>query len=1070
MRSIFTGVHARMSGLAVAMTAMSAVVGVARGDQILEIWNDSLTTYLPAAASSVQDAWPLHQQRGVNIDGSRRTWTALGWSVAGNPTNAGGAESWNGNLYMGDMRVDIGAYSPTDVDLSLPSNGFRWIIGRTYNGVQDNAGHRDSDGPQGLNWWQLSQGELYYKDRGSGGVGSTDAVYILYGADRYIEFKWASTSLNDANTRKDEFRAVNGAAGVMQLVQDKNYNPVGPSGDPDLWTYTDQHGNKTVFFGGNTPSNRADWQIWKMTDPAGNVCYVGDASTSTTAVSSGYNADGSIAVAYDAATTAGGGGHRFTYTYTTIDSVSRLTRVKAEIKAGGSWASPSSPSTVGQVDYAYYQTGDNTDGNNGNLKLVTITTPLTDSGVSLVKKKLYRYYVGAYNGSTNPGNPNSIKMVVGFEGYRSYDWDTGGNLNDDPQSASTANLKGYADAYFEYPSGDYRISKAFFNGECGCSGGNNGLYEFTYDLTDKTGSTHATLIANGAYDTDRATRTIIKRPDVTYETRYFDETGQPLGTLITDLAPTAAYTLMWGTDIVRNSDGQITELRTPANITTYTHNTGGKFDGALTASSSVGLIHQWTRLASTDLKGFTEYRKHKNAGTGGSAYYDGMTAYETSSPPSMTIGSAVLVRPVTVTSEVYETEATSVPAALQTLTAFTAHSSAGALMLKSTTRSNPLVTTAQNGSNSATTTKQYLRADGTSAFAVSASTIYTYSQYTNGLLVKRIDDAQTNHGSDYAGGDDPNGTFGVSETGSGIRNITTYAYDDQGRMDTSTHPDGHITKMYYSKLADGRMVTISCPLFDTPDYYGPMTYVVTNQAGRAEVQATVGISSAGITTALTGWIDESDADPITALDIGSLVRLTVNIMNNAGTREEAVRAYHTIPGSGAGSSGTNYDATTFGFDDMGRRWRVKQASGTITRSVYDTLGRSIESWIGTNDYSFSGGGGQRPRHHDQDGDHRVRWLGGIPEGEQLRHQAHGRRGWGLDGQRRPAGHQLHQRCPWAGDPDRQSPGTAYPEQVRQPEPRDRHCPVQRHHWPERHQRSDLGRDRRQRQHRSPRTQ
>ncbi|MCK6477932.1 MAG: hypothetical protein L6Q35_14005, partial [Phycisphaerales bacterium] len=410
MRSMFTNVCAHMNCVAVAAAVLTSAHAAARGEQILQLWQDSLTTYLPGAASSGQDVWPLHAQRGVNIDGSSRTWSALGWALAGNPLNVSGAESWNSHLKLGDMRVDLGSYAPTEVDLSLPSNGFRWIVGRTYNGVQVDAmsAHRDSDGPQGKNWFQISQPEIVFVN---GASDDKDAVYIVYGADRYIEFQRADSTAT-------EYKAKNGAAGVVQYA----------SGSPDTWTYTDQHGNKTVFFGGNTSSGRADWQIWKMTDPAGNVCYVGDATTASTAASSGYNADQTIAVAYDGSTQAGGGGRRYTYTYSTIDSVSRLTQVKAETKASGSWSSPSGLVEVGKVEYAYYQTGDNTDGANGNLKLVTITTPLTDSGVSVVKKKLYRYYQGTYNGSTNPGEPNAMKLVVGYEGYRSYDWDQDSSL------------------------------------------------------------------------------------------------------------------------------------------------------------------------------------------------------------------------------------------------------------------------------------------------------------------------------------------------------------------------------------------------------------------------------------------------------------------------------------------------------------------------------------------------------------------------------------------------------------------------------------------------------------------
>jgi RHS repeat-associated protein len=932
------GLRNRFWNLAAACGMLASVAGIARSEQILQTWTDSLTAYLPGAASSGQDIWPLHQQRGVNLDGSSRGWSALGWKLAGNPLNAGGAESWNANQRMGDLRLDLGAYAPAEVDLSLPSNGFRWVVGRTYNGVQVNGGsHRDSNGPQGLNWFQMSQPEIVFVN---GATDADDAVYILYGADRYIEFQRADLT-------STVFKAKNGAAGLVQYA----------SGSPDTYTYTDQHGNQTVFFGGNTSSGRADWQIWKMTDAAGNTAYVGDASSASTAASSGYNADQTIAVAYDAATTAGGGGHRYTYTYTTIDSVSRLTRVKAEVKTGGTWSSPTSTVEVGKVEYAYYQTGDNTYGDNGNLKLVTVTTPLTDSGVSLVKKKHYRYYTGTYNGSTNPGEPNAIKMVVGFEGYRNYDWTQDTNLDDDTLTASTSSLQSFSEAYFEYASGEYRVGKAFFNGECGCAGGTNGLYEFSYGVNGSFSNT-------AGYDTAWKSRVVIEHPDATFETRYFDEVGQPIDRVITDITPGSPSPApkVWATGIVRDGGGRITELRTPASISSYNHSTG-----IFTASNSAGLIHEYERLTSGDRAGFVSYRKHRNAGTGSGSNFDQGFTYEASSTaPKMTIGSVDINRPIIKESDSYELEAVAVPTAQRTATAIAMHAGAASLTLKSVSVSAPAVNTLKNGSGNAEATKRYARADGTTAFNVNATSIYSYTQHVNGLIVKRIDDANPSTTAQFASGDDPDTDFGVSSPPNvGTDNLTTYTYDNQGRLDTVTDADSHANhsqnhqrKSYYSKLADGRMVTISVPLVDssgTTTYYGPMSYSVSNHAGKVEAQGTIGITSSGITTAMTGWIDESDADPITAVDIGSLVRLGTTMLDASGTRENAVRTYFAIPGSGAGTEGTHYDAVRFGYDDMGRRWRTKQPSGTISRAVYDTLGRTIESWVGTNDSSSPGG-------------------------------------------------------------------------------------------------------------------
>jgi RHS repeat-associated protein len=80
----------------------------------------------------------------------------------------------------------------------------------------------------------------------------------------------------------------------------------------------------------------------------------------------------------------------------------------------------------------------------------------------------------------------------------------------------------------------------------------------------------------------------------------------------------------------------------------------------------------------------------------------------------------------------------------------------------------------------------------------------------------------------------------------------------------------------------------------------------------------------------------------------SYVRWSVSIANAAG-QQIATRAYHTIPASGDGSTGTNYDETTFGYDFMGRQNRVTSPGGTISRTVFDTRGRVVCSYVGTDD-------------------------------------------------------------------------------------------------------------------------
>lgn len=399
---------------------IAASAALADDGQLLVTHSSSLTTMQLTAPTNVQDVLPHVLQRGVNLDGSARAGSAFGWRLNANAIGGGTV----GGRTLGEIDLATGSPVVTAVDLSLPAKQ-PWVIGRSYSGRQDDAGHHDSNGYQGRNWFQMSQPELVFFDS----TDAEDMLYLVYGADRFIEFR--RVALQAGGYSATEFRAVNGAAGVFSLSRDSGTGP-------DTWTYHDQAGATAVFFGfdddagGNSPdANGAAGQLWKVSDPAGNTAYVGDSSTISTAISSGYDGSGRILKAYDSV------GRRYCYTYSTIDSVSRLTQVICETDAGGGWGDCGTETMVGKVEYGYYQTGDNTYGDNGCLELVTVTTPLTDSGVNLVAKTYFRYWKGAFNDSTNPGHPYALQYIVGAEGYRQADWADADLTDNDPQSTSS---------------------------------------------------------------------------------------------------------------------------------------------------------------------------------------------------------------------------------------------------------------------------------------------------------------------------------------------------------------------------------------------------------------------------------------------------------------------------------------------------------------------------------------------------------------------------------------------------------------------------------------------------------
>ena len=111
--------------------------------------------------------------------------------------------------------------------------------------------------------------------------------------------------------------------------------------------------------------------------------------------------------------------------------------------------------------YAYYVNADS-HGEDNDLKLVTVTMPLTDSGINSVRKTGYWYYEGSYDANNNPGYVHQIEYVISSEGYRKFDR-LDSTDDDDPLTATEADLSPYASAFFKYNT-DRQAKSAWFNG------------------------------------------------------------------------------------------------------------------------------------------------------------------------------------------------------------------------------------------------------------------------------------------------------------------------------------------------------------------------------------------------------------------------------------------------------------------------------------------------------------------------------------------------------------------------------------------------------------------------------
>lgn len=944
MTTLHAGASSSFRSVATSMTVAVVAafwVPLAPASPILETHSDSLT-YYRGGATAVQDVTPTYMQRGVYLDGSLRAASPFGWAIAGNPF--GDPQSMNGRI--GSISLATGTYEVTETDLALPAPGMgNWVVGRTYNAAQWNLtgcpsscakGFGDSNGYQGRNWFQSSQPEIQLVD---GATDDLDLIYLVYGADRYLEFKRQGTSSTPYTT----FKGVNGAAGVIL------YTAVGTSGEPDTFTYHDQNGHRVVFFGFDADAGLAAGQLWKTIDTAGNTAFVGDVTTGSVAISGGYDAKGRVLYAYDAAD------RRYSYTYTTLDSVKRLTQVKAETKASGTWASPSGVAEVGRVDYDYYQAGGTTYGDAGNLKMVTITTPLSPPSIDSVAKKHYRYWTGSYNASTNPGYPNSLQSVMGFEGTRRYDW-LDSTMNDSFLTATpSSTLNGYMEAYFEYDS-EHRIDTYWMNGQCGCGTSGNGVHEIEYPVTAPLGATSGYSSASNSAII--SAKTEVERTGQTSISQHFDNTGQPLSRVESAISGPTKWNSgsnftnnVSGVAVDRDADGLVVDASRRANLTAYDDTQTG-FPAAFSRATSAGVLSPRILEASGDLAGFRVHDKWKT-GTSGAANLSSTTEYTSA---SMTVGSIGLVRPLVSDRWTYTQDTTTEAGsgsgpggAYRTAYAYSMHAGSAALRPEKIDTTFPVVSSGNNGSNSAAVASQSFRTDGRTELTLKTDGTVDYTGYNGlGQVSTRIVDAYTGH-ADLASAGNP-GAWSTPSTSSHLK--TTYTYDAQGRVDTTTLPNGRVSKNYYTRLSDQRLVTISIPrVVGGTTYYGPASYTVVNHAGKVEASGILAVSTSGTTTSVASWCANTSSDPIGALhaSTGGVKKYTTNHYDSSGTQLLETRTYFLVPSSGAGTQGTNYDATTYAYDGAGRRIKTTDATGTIDSVVYDEWSRVEERWTGTND-------------------------------------------------------------------------------------------------------------------------
>lgn len=633
---------------------------------------------------------------------------------------------------------------------------------------------------------------------------------------------------------------------------------------------------------------------------------------------------------------------RYVYTYLTSgDNIGKISNIDQQRKINaGSW------STVREADYSYYNikngagTADDPGGNVGDLKRVVVK----DGGGNTITTSYYRYWEHVIDGSgkfTQPANGyvGGLKYVVTGASYDRLAEAVGASNVD---STSDGTVATYANHYFEFNK-DREATKEIAQGE-GCSSCTGGLGTFSYVRTD---SAHAKSFNNWAV------KTVETLPDGNENIVYTNGYGKIMLKAFHNVSSGQQWIEYWRYD----SNGRVIRHASPSAVTGYddanyadlvNYNSGT--NTAQYLADSAGIIEILEYGASTtattsvagNVAGYLKSTSIQN-GDGGTPILQSERTY------IVRTGGSNTIYPVASETRYENTNGTG---AQTTTYTYTWHGSTTQMLTRTVTL--PTVSASENGSGSGVTEVTYFDTNGRAIWVVDGDGYITFNEYdtATGALVRQIRDANPSNTTlipnsaiaDYSAVGRPTRSGSLPTA---LELVTSMTVDNLGRVTKVTDPNGNVTYTVYDDDAHEKRVyrgwnattgTTTGPIEVTRE---DRTY---KYGERLTMSATPSVSGSSGSYVPTG----TEA-------ISNIQSLTRDIVNDAGQVVERI-VYTSLSGTSYsattakfGTVGTNYLLTTFGYDQRGRQSMIKRPDGSITRTVYDGLGRAVTIWKGTND-------------------------------------------------------------------------------------------------------------------------
>jgi RHS repeat-associated protein len=655
-------------------------------------------------------------------------------------------------------------------------------------------------------------------------------------------------------------------------------------------------------------------------------------------------------------------GDTLKYTYTSA-STGLLTSLDIQTNAA----------TTETYTYSYY--GTSTRGNPNDLKNVIHT--ISDGAATQTDVSYMRYYTSADTG----GYVGGLKYVVSGT---SYDRLMAAIGSTDISTVDDSVIASYADGYYEYDSSG-RVTKIVSQGN-GCSICTAGLGTTTFSYTEsgytpKTTTQSMDLTGLTVLGTDpasvayRAQRLIDlntwrNKQVVTLPGFNFGNVSDPQNVTIT------TYT---------NFQGQIILKETTQNATGQTWREFHRFDSdgreIVSAGPAVvtGKNEGFGDLVNygvagnylADSSGIMNYVDYDNGrvldtyitnGDGASA----TKRYLTYNTYTFSAADSVIVYRLA-SSKVFSGDVSSAPSTSSgRVTSFSYDYYSGTNQIRQMTTTLPGVLATSNGSGVDVINKTYFDEYGHVIWTMDGNGRITGTTYdlTTGAIVSRTVDSTS-------------GPSGWWTNANGASLTTAYGFDALGRATTVTDPAGHVSYTLYDDVhhavysftvhSSGATISTAGPITMTRTDI-PYSYVVgsTTYYGTYDESITFsGEISVSAGQPVIPGVDSTNGALMDLVGTGTtgspqykIQSLSRTLHNAAGQVIESDAYFNidnaTYLSSGvdsaySGTAGTNYYATTYGYDQQGRQNMVKTPTGTITRSVYDAMGRVASTWVGTDD-------------------------------------------------------------------------------------------------------------------------